>query len=82
MRRFRTFSKFDRKNYFYPDMPKDYQISQFDMPLTQGGVVRYWLEDGTHERVPPDAHSSRRRYRQVDALRAAATAASPAVRIR
>ncbi len=28
-------------------MPKDYQISQYDMPLTQGGVVRYWLEDGT-----------------------------------
>ncbi|MDR1152422.1 MAG: Asp-tRNA(Asn)/Glu-tRNA(Gln) amidotransferase subunit GatB [Bifidobacteriaceae bacterium] len=44
-------SRFARKNYFYPDLAKDYQISQYDEPINYDGYLDFDLEDGTSARV-------------------------------
>jgi aspartyl-tRNA(Asn)/glutamyl-tRNA(Gln) amidotransferase subunit B len=44
-------SVFARKNYFYPDLPKGYQISQYELPIVGGGAVDIVLEDGTTKRI-------------------------------
>jgi len=44
-------SVFDRKNYFYPDLPKGYQISQLALPIVHGGYLDIELEDGATKRI-------------------------------
>ncbi len=74
------YSRFARKNYFYPDLPKGYQISQYELPICVGGSVVITTEDGektiglTRIHMEEDAgkniHEGNANYSQVDLNRA------------
>jgi aspartyl-tRNA(Asn)/glutamyl-tRNA(Gln) amidotransferase subunit B len=75
-------SKWDRKHYFYPDLPKGYQISQYDLPLCVGGEISLLNPDGSvhstirfeRAHLEEDAgklmHGSKKGYSRVDLNRA------------
>src|SRR3989339_38644 len=61
------YTKFDRKNYFYPDLPKGYQISQFDKPLAKEGYfdINYKAKDGLAGRLDKEDEMKRIRINRL-----------------
>jgi aspartyl-tRNA(Asn)/glutamyl-tRNA(Gln) amidotransferase subunit B len=62
-------TRWDRKNYFYPDLPTGYQISQYDNPIVEGGKLSFYIEDKKNGSFEPSEVILTRAHLEADAAK-------------
>lgn len=62
-------TRWDRKNYFYPDLPCGYQISQYDNPIVEGGELNFWFENRESGKFEESAVQLTRAHLEADAAK-------------
>ena len=62
-------TRWDRKNYFYPDLPSGYQISQYDHPIVQGGAIEFYIENRENGSFEPSSVQITRAHLESDAAK-------------
>jgi aspartyl-tRNA(Asn)/glutamyl-tRNA(Gln) amidotransferase subunit B len=62
-------TRWDRKNYFYPDLPTGYQISQYDNPIVEGGELSFYIEDKTNGSFEASSVILTRAHLEADAAK-------------
>ena len=64
-----TKTRWDRKNYFYPDLPCGYQISQYDNPIVEGGELNFWFENRESSKFEESSVQLTRAHLEADAAK-------------
>jgi aspartyl-tRNA(Asn)/glutamyl-tRNA(Gln) amidotransferase subunit B len=62
-------TRWDRKNYFYPDLPTGYQISQYDNPIVEGGAVHFYIENKKNGKFEQSTITLTRAHLEADAAK-------------